>query len=347
MYGGICIFSSTGIKCKSNLNILDVVLRDGEYTVFHIGRLSTATEVHHLEVLVYLSTAISDNGTLADDVTVCIERRAVIQYNGAVLFHLDKACRVSRSTAVYGRAVCSKLLSRYTYSTVYGNLSSACHGESAVSINRSSVRSCRLFDRITLIRCQSLYLGSVHSTYIIEGDEKSHTRGNGIGTCRESRVVHKSESLVGAISRCSKSLVEIVVESSLTYLIVVELAKTEKACALRFLRSRAYCEPSCTAIYCESSLNSHIARRSEMIGCGGRDDSAITVGPTKEGGAVGSSNQGYAVSKANVKLSTRSHYRACGSNTTNRAVIVNGNLRTLLSNSQAKAAERKSSGSTG
>ena len=79
-----------------------------------------------------------------------------------------------------------------------------------------------------------------------------------------------------------------------------------------------------------------------MIGCGGRDDSAITVGPTKEGRAVGSSNQIYTVSTANLNSATGSNCRTCGSNTTECAVIIEGNVRALLSSNQAEATEPSS-----
>ena len=97
--GSVRILCCAGIESKRNFNILKVVLRKREYTILHIGRLCTATEVHYLEILIYTCALICNNRTLTNDKSICIKSTTVIHGNRAVSVHSDNTHTISRATA--------------------------------------------------------------------------------------------------------------------------------------------------------------------------------------------------------------------------------------------------------
>ena len=112
VYGSICIFLSAGMKSKRNLNILEIVLRKGEYTIVHIGGLRTTTEVHDLEVLVHNSTTLSLNTTRSGDKAISVKRATVIHGDFTVSIHCYECNSTGGRTTIQLRTTGISVLCR-------------------------------------------------------------------------------------------------------------------------------------------------------------------------------------------------------------------------------------------
>ena len=334
VHGGVCVCLGTGVDGQGNLDVLQIVLRQGEHTVFHIGGLRTAAEVHDLEVLIDVSAVVGNDGTATGNEAVCIQSTAVVDNDGAVLSHLDEADCTRGSTAV-GVGGYMHMLGRNADRTVNGDVSALGHGQGTVS-GRLGVGIC------------GNRLGGVHSVGGIEGDEQSYAGRNGVVTGSQRSVVHQNESLVGAGGSVCGSRIQALEEIARTYLIVVALAHAEQTNALAHLSSSADCEPRSTVVRSEGSRDGHVLGGSQGKGCGGGQDLTGRIGPTQEGvAALGSCrelNAGRAADSQNFAVGNVS--TAC-SHRAQRAVERNGHVGVLLDRDASEVAHLQRSSRVG
>ena len=213
----IGVLGSTGVNSERYLNILDIILRNGEYTVIHIGSLSTATEVHDLEGLVHLGSTLSLDGAATVYVAVCIESTAVIQGDRAFIRHIEKACCTRSRSTVKSRTLDGIMLCGNADRTVYSDLNTFCKSKLAVDLHAFLI-----FQVITTI--DSLSLCGIHRIIGVEGDEESLAGSNSIIACRHCTAVHTGDRITLACICRSYRLIQAIVKIRNIRLIICKLA---------------------------------------------------------------------------------------------------------------------------
>ena len=185
------IFLSTGFIGGGNLNILDIVLVDGEHfqRFGHIGGMGTATEVGELEVLIHLGTGLGGDGTGTLDIAPAVEVCAGVQGNGGAGLHLHPAQRARGRTAVSSTAVGSCVLTADFHRTVHLNAGIACQGQSAVSrgLNPGSIAQ---------EAAGAACAGAIGGIAGIVGDQQRDTGRNHMAAMHNA-VIQQHHSLAG------------------------------------------------------------------------------------------------------------------------------------------------------
>ena len=159
--GGIGIFLSAGANGQGHFDVLEIVLRQGEYAVFHIGGLCTATEVHNLEVFIDAGTVFCCNGACTVNIAVGIERTAIFDGDSAVCLHLDKADSTDGRAAPRLCTLGIGMLCGKANGTVDGEVSPFGHGQGTVSGGGSGLGS----------HFHTYRSGSIHSVGAVKGDK--------------------------------------------------------------------------------------------------------------------------------------------------------------------------------
>ena len=130
---GTGILFCSRIERHGHFNILDIVLTQREYAVFHLGRLVTTTKVHELEALVDCAATLDRHFAEAVDKTICIQGAAAVNSNTASVFHLHETSRAGGRAAIRFTALRISLLSRNTHSAIDGEVCAICHRQSSIS----------------------------------------------------------------------------------------------------------------------------------------------------------------------------------------------------------------------
>ena len=327
---GIGIFLSAGVQLQGNFNVLDIVLAQGEYAVFHIGTLGTAAEVRNLEHLIYGTTAVGGNTTGTGNEAIGIQCTAIVDGNVAAALHPDKADSTGRSAAIHLRSRRILLLGREADCTINNQVRTICHGQCAVGRRRS-------------ISTRVLHLSSIHRIGRIKGNQQGYAAGDGVVTSRQRAAVHQNNRFICRIALCLRcGSIQVIKQVAGTNYIVRNAAKTQQAGTDGFLCCSANCEPRCSAVFCKSSLHGHIRGRGQGIGSFRRENFTIRcVDPAQEGcSANGRCNQCGTGGAVDIHHSSRGYGLATDSNATIRTVKFKGNIRRCINRCQCNVANR-------
>jgi len=203
----IRILRSAGMEGQGDLNILDIVLRQGEHAVLHGRTLGAATEVGELEQFVHGSSAVGRNAAGAVNVTVDIQHTAAVDGNVAAALHLHKRNTAGGRAAIDSTAIGVLMLCRNAHGTVNGQACAIGQGQCPVSCGGS-------------IGTRAAGCGSIKGIGIIEGDQQGNTGGDGM-IARQGTAVHHHDSLaVGTLLGSRSSRIQIVIQMGTGYGIV-------------------------------------------------------------------------------------------------------------------------------
>ena len=323
--GGVSVLSSAGMDGQGDLNILDIVLRQGEDAVFHVGTLGAATEVHDLEVLIDLCAALGLDGAGAGDEAVDIQSAAIVDGDLAVAFHLHKADVASGRTTIQPAAVCIAMLGRQAHGTVDGQVRTVSQGQGTIGRGSS----------ISLI-ADTDCLGGVHGVGGVEGDQQGDAGRNGVVTCRQGGIVHQNQSVGIVGCRIVRCRIQIVKEVAGTDQVVLEGRQTQQAGARGLLSYTAHSKPGSAAVLGEDGTDGHVLCGNQGIGRSSGQDLAVNIGPAKEVDAgVDSCCQLNAGRTADAQdVAACNSAAACGHGT-HGVVILESDFRAFLDGDQA------------
>ncbi len=247
--GGVSIFRSAGIDGHCHLNILDIVLGQGEHAIVHIGTLGAAAEVRNLKQLIDGTAIVYSNRAGAGNVAVSIQ--CAVNGNDTVALHAHKAHIADGCSSMVFRALGVSMLTGNADCTVNGQLCAVGQSQSAVGCGHFIVLS---------FYCLTNSLGGIHGVSAIEGNQQRDTDRNGVVTCRQRCIVQQNKSLVRTVCCCHfGGLIKTLHQFAGTNLIIIQLAQAQQTGALALLRSSTHSEPGGTAVVLgKSSLDSHI-----------------------------------------------------------------------------------------
>ena len=322
--GGIGIFLGAGIEGQGDLNILDVILGQGEYAVFHFGTLGAATEVRNLEHLVNAGTGVGGDRAGAGDETIGIQGTAIIDGDVAAALHLHHTHRAGGSTAIRLTARSILLLGRDAHGAVDSQVGTVCQSQGTVG------SGCFIGTGID-------HLCGIHGIGAVKGYQQSNALGNGVITGGQGTAVHQNDGLAAGIGSSIGSLIQIIENMASTYRIIVNLAQTKQAGADRLLHRAAQHEVGSRVGTNEHSLDGHIRSRGQGIGsCSRQNLTGCPINPAMEGcPTVGSCHQRNAFRQADFLRDTGGHSTSSCSDAAEAAVILEGDIGGSGSSNQA------------
>ena len=86
----------TGVNPKRNFDILQIILRQREYSVFHTCRCSTTAKIHDLEHFMNFSASNCFNRTGACNITISIQLSTIVNSNATAFIHSNMTIFVRR-----------------------------------------------------------------------------------------------------------------------------------------------------------------------------------------------------------------------------------------------------------
>ena len=196
-----CILPCAGVNGQSDLNILNIVLREEEILDVIIGRIAIAVsisvllginkyrqvtaarEVAYLHRLVHIGSGIGEDLTVAVDITPNIQIRAVVHNDLRIRVHIDCAVGTSHTSAI--GALTGSALHGGQYCLAF---------QIAVDIDDSTIsqRQCQISSRRNNIRGHIRRI-THRSILIIAGDQQRCAGGNGIVVCGDSTTGSQSD----------------------------------------------------------------------------------------------------------------------------------------------------------
>ena len=300
-------FRCTGFQSQGNLNVLYIILRQGENLVFHSGCLATTAEIFKLEAFVNSRSGLCQNRTLTGNKAPCIQLSATIQSNAAIILHINKAAGTAgtagRFTCLTGFNLCRK-----ADGTANGKLSTGCHGQ--------------------LTKCSRLFIGcaifagsgSIQRIRIIKRNQQSNSGRNGIFTRKQSAIACKSNDLTaGSCLGAGRS--QIIVQILIIYNEPRGSGSSTKHSLNRLFLGCLHCIAG--------------RRRQTFIGC--------CINPTDKLCAGGGSCSQSRARGFNIILTACCDYIAINLHGTKATVIVKGDLISVRQNRSFKVTHGKGS----
>ena len=189
---GSCHQRCAGIQRHGNLNILHIVLGEGENLVGirlvgHGSGNGAAAEVGDLHILIDFSTALDRNGTGTLDEAPGVQLTAVANLHGGAAVHVDHTHRTGGAAAVGIAAVGCMMDSAHIDSTVDGDVSAVSHGQGP---------ECGGLDPGGIVSSAGIaHSGGVDRVAAVVGNQQSIAGGDSIIACGQDTVVSHHNQL--------------------------------------------------------------------------------------------------------------------------------------------------------
>ena len=261
---GISRLLGAGMQRQGHFDVLDVILGNGEYAIFHIGTLGAAAEIRKLEVFIDIGAAVCGNGAITGDEAPGIQAAAIVHGDGRAGFHPHKA-DISRGCATFGPTTLSnKELCGQAHAAIDDQIGAVLHGQSAVSLRCAIGRIlCAVIPRFA----------GVQGISIVKGNQQGDAAGNGVVASFQHAVGCQHNR--AALGHCVIQIVE---------------------------QEAAGIKPCRTCCVCKNSLYGGICSNLKRVSCFfGDNGMVICLDPAQELAAVlRGGNQSCASIKGNV-----------------------------------------------